>query len=103
MAAQQILFNEPARALPVRAKIDWNAVVDYDRERGSHDRTRMRAGTIRSAQKIIKPGFDYHAGAVVFGKLQKLSTEPISAADNRVDEVLGRLSLNRDLVLQTGE
>lgn len=103
MVAQQILFNEPARALPVRAEIDWDAVVDDDRKRGTNYGTRMRAGTIRSAEQVIKPGFDYHAGAVVFGKLQKLSTEPISVADNRVNKVLGRLSLNRDLALQTGE
>lgn len=70
MVAQQILFNEPARALPVRAEIDWDAVVDDDRKRGSNDRTRMRAGTIRSAEQVIKPGFDYHTRAVVFGELQ---------------------------------
>lgn len=69
MVAQQILFNEPARALPVRAEIDWDAVVDDDRKRGPHDGTRMRAGTIRSAEQVIKPGFDYHAGSVVFSKL----------------------------------
>jgi len=37
MAAQQILFNEPARALPVGAEIDSDAVVDDDRKRGPHD------------------------------------------------------------------
>lgn len=63
----------------------------------------MRAGTICSAEQIIQSGFHYHAGSVVFSKLQKLSTEPISVADNRVNKVLGRLSLNRDLALQTGE
>jgi len=103
MVAQQILFNEPARALPVGAEIDRDAVVDDDRERGSHDGTWMRAGTIGSAEQVIKPGFHYHAGAVVFGKLQKLSAEPVSVADDRVDEVLCRLPLDSDYVLQTGE
>ncbi len=103
MVAQQILFNKPACALPVRAEIDWDAVVDDDRERGSNDRTRMRTRMIGSAEQVIKPGFDYHAGAVVFGELQQLLAEPISVADNRVDKVLGRLSLNRNLALQTGE
>jgi len=103
MVAQQILFDEPARALPVRAEIDWDAVVDDDRERGPHYGIRMRAGTIRSAEQVIKPGFDYHTSAVVFGELQKLLAEPVSVADDRVDEVLGRLPLDRDYVLQTGE
>ena len=103
MVAQQILFNEPARALPVRAEIDWDAVVDHDRERGTHDRTRMRARTIGSAQKIIKPGFHDNAGAVVFSELQKLLTKAVSVANDGVDEVFGGLSLDRDLVLQTGE
>ncbi len=103
MIAQQILLDEPARALPVGAEIDWDAVVDDDRECRPHHGTRMRAGTIGSAQKIIKPGFHDHASAVVFGELQKLSTEAVSVADNRVDKVLGRLSLNRNLALQTGE
>jgi hypothetical protein len=103
MISQQILLNEPARALPVGAKIDWDAVVDDDGERGPHYGTRMRAGTIGPAEQIIKPGFYYHAGTVVFGELQKLSAEPISVADDRVDEVLGRLPLNGDHVLQTGE
>ena len=67
MVAQQVLFNEPARALPVGAEVDWDAVVDDDRERGPHDGTRMSAGTIGSAQEIIQSGFHYHAGAVVFG------------------------------------
>ena len=103
MISQQILLNEPARALPVGAKIDWDAVVDDDGERGPHYGTRMRAGTIDPAEQIIKPGFHHHARPVVFGKLQKLSTEPISVPDDRVDEILGRLSLDRDFVLQTGE
>ena len=67
MVAQQILFNEPARALPVGAEVDWDAVVDDDRERGPHDGTRVSAGTIGPRQKIIQSGFHYHAGAVVFG------------------------------------
>ena len=99
MVAQQILFNEPARALPVRAEIDRYAIVDYDRERGTHYRTRMRAGTIGSAEQIIKPGFHYNAGTVVFGELQQLLAEPISVADNRVNKVLRRLPLDCDLVL----
>ena len=103
MVAQQILFNEPACALPVRAEIDWDAVVDDDRKRGTNYGTRMRARTIGSAQHIIQSGFHYHAGAVVFGELQKLSTEPISVADDRVDEVLGCFPLDCDFVLQTGE
>ena len=103
MAAQQILLYEPARALPVGAEIDRDAVVDDDRERRSHNGTRMRAGTIGSAEQVIKPGFDHHARAVVFGKLQKLSAKAVSIANNRVNKVLGRLSLNRDLALQTGE
>ena len=103
MIAQQVLFDEPARALPVGAEIDRDAVVDDDRERGTYNRTRMRAGTIGSAEQIIKPGFHYNAGAVVFGKLQKLSAEPVSVADDRVDEVLCRLPLDSDYVLQTGE
>ena len=103
MIAQQILLDEPARALPVGAEIDGNAIVDNDRERSPDDRTWMSAGTICSAQEIIQPGFHDYAGAVVFGELQKLSTEAVSVADNRVDKVLGRLSLNRNLALQTGE
>lgn len=103
MVAQQVLFNEPARALPVRAEIDWDAVVDDDRECRPHHGTRMRARTIGSAQQILQSGFHYHAGSVVFSKLQKLSTEPISVADDRVDEVLGCFPLDCDLALQTGE
>ena len=103
MIAQQILLNEPARALPVGAKIDWDAVVDDDRERGTYNGTRMRAGTIGPTEQIIKPGFYYHAGTVVFGELQKLSAEPISVADDRVDEVLCRLPLDCDIMLQTGQ
>lgn len=103
MVAQQILFNKPARALPVRAEIDWDAVVDDDRDRGTHHGTRMRARTIGSTQQIIQSGFHYHAGSVVFSQLQKLSTEPISVADDRVDEVLGCFPLDCDLALQTGE
>ena len=89
--------------MPVGAEIDGYAIVDDDRERGTHHRTRMRAGTIGSAEQVIKPGFDYHTSAVVFGELQKLLAEPVSVADDRVDEVLGRLPLDRDFVLQTGE
>ena len=63
----------------------------------------MCTGTIDPAEQVIQPGFHYHAGAVVFGKLQKLSTEPISVADDRVNEVLCRLPLDSDYVLQTGE
>ncbi len=63
----------------------------------------MSAGTICSTQEIIQPGFHYHAGAVVFSELQKLSSETVPVADDRVDEVLGRLPLDRDHVLQTGE
>jgi hypothetical protein len=59
----------------------------------------MRAGTIGSAEQVIKPGFHYHASTVVFGKLQKLSAEPVSVADDRVDEVLCRLPLDSDYVL----
>lgn len=70
MVAQQILFNEPARALPVRAEIDWDAVVDDDRKRGTNYGTRMRAGTIRSAEQVIKPGFQHYTRAVVFSELQ---------------------------------
>ena len=70
MVAQQILFDEPARALPVRAEIDWDAVVDDDRERGTYYGTRMRAGTIGSTEEIIQPGFHHYTGAVVFGELQ---------------------------------
>ena len=103
MVAQQILLDEPARALPVGAEIDWDAVVDDDRERGTNDRTRMRAGTIGSAEQIIKPGFHDHACALVFGEPQQLLAEAVSVADDRVDEILGRLSLHRDYVLQTGE
>ena len=103
MVAQQVLFDEPARALPVRAEIDRDAVVNDDRKRGTYNGTRMRAGTIGSAEQVIKPGFHYHAGTVVFGKLQKLSTEPVSVADDRVDEVLCSLPLDGDYVLQTGE
>ena len=103
MIAQQILLDEPASALPVGAKIDWDAVVDDDGERGPHYGTRMRAGTIGSAEQVIKPGFHYHASTVVFGKLQKLSAEPVSVTDDRVDEVLCRLPLDSDYVLQTGE
>jgi len=103
MAAQQILLNEPARALPVRAEIDWDAVVDDDRERGTYYRTRMRAGTIGSAEQVIEPSFHHHASAVVFGEFQKLLAEAISVTDDRVDEVLGRLPLDRHFVLQTGE
>lgn len=103
MIAQQVLFDEPARALPVGAEIDGNAVVDDDRERRSHNGTRMRAGTIGPTEQIIKPGFYYHAGTVIFGKLQKLSAEPVSVADDRVDEVLCGLPLDSDYVLQTGE
>ncbi len=103
MVAQQILFNEPARALPVRAEIDWDAVVDDDRECRPHHGTRMRARTIGSAEQVIKSGFHDHAGAVVLGELQKLLAEAVSVADDRVDEILGRLSLYRDYVLQTGE
>ena len=103
MAAQQILLGEPACALPVGAEKDGNAVVDDDRKRGTNYGTRMRARTIGSAQKIIKPGFHHHAGSVVFSQLQKLSTEPISVADDRVDEVLGCFPLDCALALQTGE
>lgn len=99
MVAQQILFNEPARALPVRAEIDWDAVVNDDRDRGCHDRTRMRARTIGSAEEIIQPGFHYHAGSVVFGKLLQLSAEAVSIADDRVNEILGRFPLDCDLML----
>lgn len=103
MAAQQILFNEPARALPVGAEIDWDVVVDDDRKRGPHDRTRMSAGTIGSAEEIIKSGFHDHAGAVVFGESKKLPAEAFPVADDRVDEVLCRLPLDRHCVLQTGK
>lgn len=103
MAAQQILLDEPARALPVGAEIDWDAVVDDDRECGSNDRTRVRAGTIGATEEIVQPGFHDHAGAVVLGELQKLLAKAVSVADDRVDEILGRLSLYRDYVLQTCE
>lgn len=103
MVAQQILLDEPARALPVGAEIDGNAIVDNDRERSPDDRTWMSAGTICSTQEIIQPGFHDYTGAVVFGELQKLSSETFSVADDRVDEILGCLPLNRDHVLQTGE
>jgi hypothetical protein len=63
----------------------------------------MSAGTIGSTEEIIQSGFHYHAGAVVFGELQKLLAKTVSVADDRVDEVLGRLPLDGDYVLQTGE
>ena len=63
----------------------------------------MRAGTIGSTEEIIQPGFHDHASTVVFGELQKLLAKATSVADNRVDKVLDRLSLNCNLALQTGE
>ncbi len=103
MIAQQILLDEPARALPVGAEKDGNAIVDDDGERSPDDRTWMSAGTICSAEEIIQPGFHDYAGAVVFSELQKLPSETVPVADDRVDEVLGGLPLDRDHVLQTGE
>lgn len=70
MVAQQILFNKPARALPVRAEIDWDAVVDDDRERRPYHGTWMRARTIGSTEQVIKSGFHHYTRAVVFGELQ---------------------------------
>ncbi len=63
----------------------------------------MRAGTIGSAEQIIEPSLDHHAGTVVFGKLQQLPAKAVSIADDRMNEVLDRLSFDRDLALQTGE
>lgn len=63
----------------------------------------MRPGAVRSREEIVQPGFHDHASAVVFGELQEFPAEPVPLADNRVDKVLGRLSLNRNLALQTGQ
>ena len=101
MVAQQILLDEPACALPVGAEIDRHAVVDDDGKRGPDNGTRMRAGTIGPRQKIIQSSFHYHAGAVVFSEFHKLFAEPVSVADDRVDEVLGRLPLDGDTVFQS--
>ena len=103
MIAQQILLDEPASALPVGAEEDGDAVVDDDGQSRAHDRSRMSAGTICSGEDIIQSCFHNHTGAVIFGKSQKLLAEPVSVADDRVNEVLVRLSLDRDFVLQTGE
>lgn len=103
MAAQQILLNKPARALPVGAEIDGNAVVNDDGERRSDDRAWMRAGAIGSAEQVIEPSLDHHTGPVIFGELQKLLAEAFPVANDRVDEVLSGLAFNRNLMLQTGE
>ena len=63
----------------------------------------MRAGTIGPAEQIIKSGFHYHAGAVIFSELQEFLAEPVSVANYRVDEVLRRLPLDYDITLQTGQ
>lgn len=103
MAAQQILFNEPTRALPVGAEIHWDAVVDDDRKRSPDDRTWMSAGTICSREDVVRPGFHHYASPVIFGELQKLSSETVPVADDRVDKVLGRLTLDSDYALQAGK
>lgn len=68
MITQQILLDEPARALPVGTEENRHAVVDDYRESRAHYGVRMRAGTIGPTEQIIKPGFHHHAGAVVFGE-----------------------------------
>lgn len=103
MVAQEILLNEPACALPIGAEEDGNTVVDDDREGRTHHRCRMSAGLVCAGQDIVQPDLHYHASAIILGELQEFPAEAIPVTDYCVNEVLGRLPLDRDLMLQTGE
>ena len=103
MIAQQILLDESTGALPVRAEEDRNAVVDDDGKSRADNRRGMRAGPICAGDNIIQPGFHDHAGAVIFRELQEFLAEPLSVADNRVNEVFRCLPFHRYVTLQTGE
>jgi len=63
----------------------------------------MRAGTICAAKHVIQTRFNDHAGPVIFGKLDQLASETVPVVNNRVDKILGCLSLNSDHMLQTGQ
>lgn len=103
MIAHQVLLGEPARALPIGAKIDWDTIVNDDREGRADYRGRVSAGTICTGQDVVQSRLDNHAGAVVFGQFHQFLAEPITVANDRVNEVLCCLALNSDHVLQTGE
>lgn len=103
MVAQEILLNKPACALPIGAEEDGDAVVDNDREGCAHHRSRMSAGMVCAGQDIVQTGLNHHAGAIILCELQEFPAEAVPVTNDCVDEVLGGLPLDCDLMLQTGE
>lgn len=103
MAAQQILLNKPACALPVGAEKDRNAVVDDNGYGRACNRSRMCARAVIARQQFLKVRFYHDAGAHVVLKLPDLAAEPVALPDDRMHEVLSGLPLNRHIVLETGE
>lgn len=103
MIAHQVLLGEPARALPVGAEIDWDAVVDDDGKGCADNRGWMSAAAVCAGHDVVQSRLHNHTGAVVFSELHQLFAEPISVANDCVNKVFSRLSLNRYHMLQTGE